>query len=281
MQKVLFHLLIFILSKLSLRAVHNIGYYIGNLYFSLNKRNYDLLKKNLLSSNIFSEKDIEKEVKKNIGELGKSIFESLFIWGSSQESILKYVKKVNGLDCIKKAEKKGKGIIFLTPHLGCFEITSIFYGSTNPITVMYRKARKVWMSELMIKGRKKGQVDLAAADIRGIKKLLFTLKKGQAVGILPDQVADKGQGESASFFGRPAYTMVLVNKLINKTNASVIMAYGERLEHGGGFIIHAEEINKKNISTPADLNGHVERIVRKCPSQYFWSYDRFKKVKNQ
>ena len=98
---------------------------------------------------------------------------------------------------------------------------------------MYRKARKNWMNDLMVKGRKKGMVKLATPDIQGLKKILLALKKGEAVGILPDQVADKGQGEWANFFGKPAYTMVLIKKLIQKTDANIVMAYGERLADGG------------------------------------------------
>ena len=66
---------------------------------------------------------------------------------------------------------------------------------------MYRKARKIWMSDFMINGRKKGKVKLAPADIKGLKKVLIALSNGEAVGILPDQVADKGEGELANFFG--------------------------------------------------------------------------------
>ena len=101
------------------------------------------------------------------------------------------------------------------------------------------------MSDFMINGRKKGKVKLAPADIKGLKKVLIALKNGEAVGILPDQVADKGEGELANFFGRPAYTMVLISKLIKRTDAAIIMAYGERLKNGNGFNIHVEELKRK------------------------------------
>ncbi len=278
-QKKLFHFFISLLSKLRLRYVHAIGKYIGRFYFFCSKKNYKLLKDNFKNSGILKKSHLDKEIKNSIDEHGKNIIETFFIWGSSQNFLLSLVKNIKGNNCLKKAEKRGKGIIFLTPHLGCFEITSIFYGALKPITVIYREARKSWMSEIMISGRKKGYVDLAPTNIKGLKKVLSALKKGEAVGILPDQVADKGQGELADFFGKPAYTMVLVNKLINKTDASIIMAYGERLSNGEGFNIHIEEIEKKNISSPSDLNKQIEKVIKKNPTQYFWSYDRYKKVK--
>lgn len=280
-QKALLYLFISLLSKFTLRNIHIIGKYIGRLYFFCSKKNYDLLRENFENSGIFTKPELDNEIKKSVDEHGKNIIEAFFIWGSSQESILTLVKNIRGNNYIKKAEKRGKGIIFLTPHLGCFEITSIFYGASKPITVIYRAARKSWMSELMISGRKKGNVDLAPANINGLKKVLSALKKGEAVGILPDQVADKGQGKVAEFFGKPAYTMILVNKLIKKTDASIIMAYGERLPYGEGFNIHVEELKKQDVESPFRLNKEIERVIRKNPTQYFWSYDRYKKVKKE
>ena len=280
-QKKLLYTLTFFLSKLSLRTVHILGKYFGVLYFSLSKKSYKILKENIENCGIFEKVNVPQAIKENTQELGKSILETLYIWGSSQEKAISLVKKIHGQEFIDKAEKKGKGIIFLTPHLGCFEITSIYYGVSNPVTIMYRKARKKWMSDLMINGRRKGLVNLAPADGTGLRKILTALQRSEAVGILPDQVADKGQGEIADFFGRPAYTMVLTNKLIKRTEASIIMVYGERLKNGRGFDIHLKSIKRENISTSLDLNKELELFIRKNPTQYYWSYDRFKKIVNK
>ena len=277
-QKVLFHFFSLLLTKLSLNSVHTIGVFVGKLYFFFSKKNYKILRDNIQNSKIFEYSIIEDAIKENINELGKGIIESFFIWGSTKEGSLKLVRNIVGEKYLINAEKRGKGIIFLTPHLGCFEITSIYYGSKMPITVMYRKARKIWMSDFMINGRKKGKVKPTPADINGLKKVLIALKNAEAVGILPDQVADKGEGEWANFFGRPAYTMVLISKLIKRTDATIIMAYGERLKNGIGFDIHVEEVQRKDIETPNDLNKQVENFIKKNPTQYYWSYDRYKSV---
>ena len=277
-QKVLFHFFSLLLTKLSLNSVHTIGVFVGKLYFFFSKKNYKILRDNIQNSKIFEHSIIEDAIKENINELGQGIIESFFIWGSTKEGSLKLVRNIVGEKYLINAEKRGKGIIFLTPHLGCFEITSIYYGSKMPITVMYRKARKIWMSDFMINGRKKGKVKPTPADINGLKKVLIALKNAEAVGILPDQVADKGEGEWANFFGRPAYTMVLISKLIKRTDATIIMAYGERLKNGIGFDIHVEEVQRKDIETPNDLNKQVENFIKKNPTQYYWSYDRYKSV---
>jgi Kdo2-lipid IVA lauroyltransferase/acyltransferase len=108
----------------------------------------------------------------------------------------------------------------------------------------------------------------------GSKKLLQALKRGEAIGILPDQIPRKGEGEWADFFGKPAYTMGLVSKLAVKSGAAVIMAFGERLPGGEGFHIHLSKVD--DIHTPTLLNQAIERQVAQCPVQYLWQYNRYK-----
>jgi KDO2-lipid IV(A) lauroyltransferase len=129
---------------------------------------------------------------------------------------------------------------------------------------------------LIKKGRQKGFQTLAPTDKSGVKQILGALKKNEAIGILPDQAANKGEGEWVDFFGRPAYTMVLVSKLVKKTGANVIMTFGERLGNGKGFKVHFETIDPDAVSTPSKLNKLLEREIRKAPTQYLWNYDKHK-----
>ena len=277
MNKLLLKLLIFLVSLIPLFFIQLIGVLIGHLFNFLNLRSRDILVDNLTNSNIYSNKsDLKRAINTNIGETGKTILEAFAIWTSKEKRILGWIKEVKGLDAIEKAQKNKKGIIFLTPHLGCYEITSIYYGSKFPLTVLYRPPRQKWLINLIKKGRQKGFQTLAPTDKSGVKKILNALKKNEAIGILPDQAANKGEGEWVDFFGRPAYTMVLVSKLVNKTGANVIMTFGERLGNGKGFKIHFETIDPDAVSTPSKLNKLLEREIRKAPTQYLWNYDKHK-----
>ena len=134
----------------------------------------------------------------------------------------------------------------------------------------------------MIKqGRKKGLQTLAPTDKSGVRRILKALKNNEAVGILPDQTANKGEGEWANFFGRPAYTMVLVSKLVKKTGANVVMTFGERLENGKGFKIHFKTLDPRTVSTPRKLNKLLEDEIRKAPTQYLWNYNKHKGYEKQ
>ena len=277
MNKFLLKFLIFLFSFIPLFIVQLIGGLIGHLFNFLNSRSRNILVDNLTNSNIYKNKsDLKKAINVNIGETGKTISEAFSIWACDENKILSWVKEVKGLDAIERAQKNKKGIIFLTPHLGCYEITSIYYGSKYPLTILYRPPRKKWLINFIKQGRQKGLQTLAPTDKSGIRKILKALNNNEAVGILPDQAANKGEGEWVNFFGRPAYTMVLISKLVKKTGASVVITIGERLENGKGFKIHFKSLDPDTVSTPRKLNKLLEDEIRKAPTQYLWNYDKHK-----
>lgn len=263
------------LAGLPLKWVHCLGTIIGYSTYLLDRKSNKVALSNILQSGFTKNlEEAKKLIKCSRIEAGKALLETFFIWGQSAERLLPLIQQVHGWETVNEAQKNGKGLIFLTPHLGCFEITSIYYGSQYPITVLYRPPKMQSLSNLVVSGRQKGKVEMAPANASGVRKLLQALKSGQAVGILPDQIPRIGEGEWADFFGKPAYTMGLASKLASKTNAVVVMAFGQRLPDGRGFDIHLKRVD--DISTPTLLNQAIERQIAQCPEQYLWQYNRFK-----
>ncbi|WP_229006993.1 lysophospholipid acyltransferase family protein [Methylophilus sp. Leaf408] len=260
---------------LPLSLVHRLGAGLGWLSYCLDRKSNQIALNNILQSRL-AENPLQAQqlMKRSRLEAGKALLETFFIWGQSAERLLPFIQQVHGWETVSEAQKNGKGLIFLTPHLGCFEITSIYYGSQSPIKVLYRPPKMQSLSNLVVSGRQKGKVEMAPANASGVRKLLQALKNGQAVGILPDQIPRSGEGEWADFFGKPAYTMGLASKLASKTNAVVVMAFGHRLPDGKGFDIHLKRVD--DISTPTLLNQAIERQIAQCPEQYLWQYNRFK-----
>lgn len=263
------------LSKLPLSWIHRLGAVMGGVSWRTDQKSTGIAIENIQQSGLCKTlPEIERLARDSRREAGKSLMESLFIWGAPPSRLLPLVKATTSWHLVEEAQRAGKGLIFLTPHLGCFEITSIYYGSQHPITVLYRPPKLTWLEALLQQGRQKGQVSLAPANAAGVKKLLQALKRGEAIGILPDQIPRKGEGEWADFFGKPAYTMGLASKLAVKSGAAVIMAFGERLPGGEGFHIHLTKVD--DIHTPTLLNQAIERQVAQCPVQYLWQYNRYK-----
>ena len=116
------------------------------------------------------------------------------------------------------------------------------------------------------------------ADMRGVRAMLKALKRGEAIGILPDQVPGVGEGEWTEFFGRPAYTMTLVGRLAEQTGAPVLVCFSERLRAGRGYRFTIEPLlDARPPESPVRaLNRSLEHIIRRCPEQYLWSYNRYK-----
>jgi len=260
---------------LSLPSLHRLGATFGWLIYWCTPKSANIIKNNIQISGLAKNAAHLKQIlNANIAESGKAVFETIGIWQKKEPDILGLVRQVHGWETVKDALQLGKGIIFLTPHLGCFEITSIYYGSKHPITVLYRPPKLRLLHNFILQGRIRKGVTLAEANAGGVRKLMQALKRNEAIGILPDQIPAAGEGEWADFFGKPAYTMTLASKLAEKTDATVIMAFGERLADGAGFDIHITRL--ESISTPTLLNQAIEQQIAAKPSQYLWRYDRYK-----
>lgn len=275
------NILFAVLARLPLRWVHALGAVLGWLIYWSSRRYAARMWENLSRSGVCgSPDDCRAMLRRSIGEAGKSFLELIPVWGRPLPQALELVRECRGWDAAEAALAENRGIIFLTPHLGCFEIASLYIAARQPITILYRPPKLRWLTPLMAAGRQRGQVTLASTDLRGVRVLLKALKRGEAVGILPDQVPSKGDGAWADFFGRPAYTMTLAQRLQQATGAAIILVFAERLPRGKGYALQFERLPE---ALPADaaaaahaLNAAVEGLIRRNPAQYLWSYNRYK-----
>jgi KDO2-lipid IV(A) lauroyltransferase len=175
-----------------------------------------------------------------------------------------------------------RGLIFLTPHLGCFEITAQAYAQRfGPVTVLYRPARKAWLRELIDTARSRENLATAPATLAGVRQMLRVLKGGGVIGLLPDQVPPEGLGVWAPFFGRDAYTMTLPFRLAQQTGAVLLLIWGERLSWGRGYRVRVRpwqggELAADPVAAASQVNAAMEQLVRECPQQYLWGYARYK-----
>lgn len=265
-------------SHLPLGALHRIGAVLGWATYLLSGAYARRLRQNLqygLAGQ--SETDMRKVLRASVAETGKGVAELPWLWRRPLQEVTTSVKECYGWEHVEAARACGKGIIFLTPHLGCFEISATYTAQWMPMTVLYRPPKLAWLEEVMRSGRERGQMKLARTDVGGVRLLYKALKRGETIGLLPDQVPGKGEGEWANFFGHPAYTMTLVGRLAESSGAPVIMAYVERLPRGKGYAIHFKPLEfAPDLPITQQINTALEEIVRACPTQYLWSYNRYK-----
>ena len=193
--------------------------------------------------------------------------------------------RIEGEACLQQAYAAGRGVVFLTPHLGCFEMSAQAvarrWGATHgPITVLYRPARQPWLAKVMETARNRPGMQAVPTTLAGVRQMIKALRRGEAVGLLPDQVPPDGQGLWAPFFGRNAYTMTLAVRLAQQTGAAVVLVRCERLPWGRGFVTHfeplAQPLSDQLEVAVLQINQAMEHLIRQCPEQYLWGYARYK-----
>jgi Kdo2-lipid IVA lauroyltransferase/acyltransferase len=218
----------------------------------------------------------------SVAEAGKMVAELPRLWMGAPVPV-----GMTGREHIEAAQAAGQGVLFLTPHMGCFEMTARAYAEQfgqvpgRAMTVLFRPPRQAWLRQVVAAARQGPGLETAPTTLAGVKQLVKALRAGAAVGLLPDQVPPDGQGVWAPFLGRPAYTMTLSARLAQTPRTALLLAWGERLTWGRGYVVHVLPCHAAPLSTDpvaacTAINAAMETLVLACPRQYLWGYARYK-----
>ena len=220
------------------------------------------------------------QVRAAVGHAGRMVAELPRLWLGAPVPV-----RIEGEPCVEQAWAAGRGVIFLTPHLGCFEmsaqaIATRWSAQQGPITVLYRPARQAWLAKVMETARNRPGMQAVPTTLAGVRQMIKALRRGEAVGLLPDQVPPEGLGVWSPVFGKPAYTMTLAARLALQTGATVVLVRCEREPMGRGFVMYAEPLPQPldaDLETAVrQVNEAMEHVIRQCPGQYLWGYGRYK-----
>ena len=233
------------------------------------------LNENLARAGYGGDASVRRET---IAAAGKMIAELPALWFRPHEEVASLVREVSGLEAARAVHARGEPLLLLAPHMGCFEITSLYAARIATLTVLYRPPKLRALEPLMREGRARPGVRLVPADVTGVRELFGALRRNEAVGFLPDQVPGEGEGDWADFFGAPAYTMTLAAKLAERQGIACFLAYGKRLPGGRGYdiVLRPYPAALPGESATRRLNRAMEELVRECPGQYLWGYNRYK-----
>lgn len=274
-----------LLSRLPLGANHAIGALVGRLVYALSPRYRRRILDNVTHSGLFPDpRAVRRFAHANAGEIGKGATELAWALFRPEDAAAE-VRRREGWEHVERLRQAGKPIIFVTPHLGAYDVAGRYLWANLPILAMYRPHKIFWIDQLLREGRNRGAApdgtNVAPATMAGVRMVLKHLRRGGCSVLLPDQVPGQGEGEWADFFGRPAYTMTLVGRLQEASGAAVLFCYAERLPRGAGFTLHIEPLEQPlSAERPAaarQVNAMVEKLVRACPRQYLWGYNRYKR----
>jgi KDO2-lipid IV(A) lauroyltransferase len=260
-------------SVFPLPVLHALGSALGWLVYLLSPSVRRRMRENMTRAGV------AQHLPQAVSEAGKAISELPFIWCADPARVSRCAA-IDNWELVQSALDRKQGIVFLTPHLGCFEIVAQEIALRQELMVMYRPPKKEAMKPLIEGARARKNLLLAPANMGGVRQLAKFLKSGKPIGLLPDQVPQEGEGVWAEFFGKQAYTMTLPAKLAQLGDAIVIVTYAERLPMGRGYVIRFVPFNGSLEGDSAQqaraINAAMEQLIARNPAQYYWSYNRYK-----
>jgi Kdo2-lipid IVA lauroyltransferase/acyltransferase len=190
-----------------------------------------------------------------------------------------------GLAHLRKAEQEKRGVIFLTGHLGVWELHSFGWSALEyPLSFLVRPLDNPRVEE-MIEAIRTRYGNRAIDKQSAARQALRVLREGGTLGILSDLNTQTREGVFVPFFGKLACTTAGIATLALKTDAVVIPTCAVWRKDRGRYFFHGDppvELvrtgdHAKDVKVnTANFAAAVERMVRLYPDQWLWIHKRWK-----
>ena len=217
---------------------------------------------------------------------GRLVVEILVILSSRWKDWVRAHVVMHGIANWRDAHAKGKGVLFVSNHLGNWEAMAAGMAQAGAdVLIVTKHLKPEWLHERMVAGR-------LSAGVRGtyepktLRDVLAHLKRGGTVGFVIDQYAGPPIGIRVPFFGVPVGTLSAPAVVARRTGAAVLPVHNYRDESGrfhveigpefAGFSGGREGTHRELASGLALWVSETEKSVRKHPAQWLWSHRRFK-----
>ncbi|HTR23066.1 MAG TPA: lysophospholipid acyltransferase family protein [Terriglobales bacterium] len=262
-----------------------IGIALGLLVYRLHRRLREVGMRNLtLAFPAMSDDDRRCVLRGEYVSLGRQLAEFCLFPRYAYKNVSKVVV-YDGLENYERAYARGKGVLFLTGHLGAWEL-SAFTHSLNgyPLSIVMRPLDNPYIDRLVQRYRTiHGNKTVSKDDF--IRGLLVAMRAGECVGILMDTNMTPPQGVFVNFFGIPAYTASGLARIALRTDAAVIPAFTVWEQKLRKYVLRfdpaLELIRTGNdeadiVANTAMFTGVIEEHIRRYPDQWLWLHRRWK-----
>jgi KDO2-lipid IV(A) lauroyltransferase len=221
----------------------------------------------------------ERLVRSSIENTAQLVTEAGVVFHWSPDRWKALITRVEGESLIDPAQRNGRGVLILVPHLGNWEFLALYLGRYR-VTALYDPPRLRRLESPIRRARSRAGARLEPISQHGIRAVYRALAEAQVVALLPDQVPRRDAGLHIEFFGHPALTMTFAHRLITRTHPEVLI--GTALRVPGGFHLRfvpadPEIHDPESSRSLAAMNRSLEKLVRSAPEQYQWEYRRFKR----
>jgi KDO2-lipid IV(A) lauroyltransferase len=265
-------------ARLPLRMFRAFGAGLGGLFWVGGSRKRRIVEANLA----LVRRDLDARARRELArecvrQTGISLVEVFGVWTNPRRT-LSHVHEVHGQALFDAALAAKRGLILCAPHLGSWEVANYWVGARTPFATFYTAPRHPQAEMLLRKLREGGASIQFPIDESGVRRVFRHLREGGVVSIMPDHVPRAGS-VVVPFFDVPALTMTLLPRLAQRTGATVLMLFVERLPKG--FRVHFRDApaalrESDPMVACTAMNGAIEACVRDAFTQYQWNYKRFK-----
>jgi KDO2-lipid IV(A) lauroyltransferase len=243
------------------------------------------LKKSVSSHAISVTEPVEKIIRDNFKNLGRSFVEVIKIYYGFGKSIIDSVF-LEGAENFHAAKSKGNGILFITGHCGNWEILALVTGMKfSDGAVVARPIKNPYVNKFVERVRKRYGNSVIYKK-GALKPIMQMLKKNGVVGILMDQAVIADEGFVIDFLGRGAWTTKMPALIARKTGAAVLPAFIHRDGTGHRIIIYPEvelsrsaDIEKAVKEDTVQFSRFIEKYVKAHPTEWLWIHRRWKRIK--
>ena len=263
---------------LGYKIASEIGCFLGKIFGPL-FRSKKIIKNNLIKfDNSLTPENIKRISKEMWENYGRILAEYPFISSFRKGDLDKYIKIENKekLDEIKK----GQPVVFVSAHFSNFELMAMAIEKAGVnLSAVYRPLNNKMVNSIMEPLRKKyickNQIK---KGINGVRESLINFKQGVSVAIMIDQRVS--EGEKINFFSYPAYTTTIPAQFAKKFGCKIQPVHIERYDKINFKITFDEQMifgeNTDTASISLKLNQWLENKIKKNPSQWIWTHDRWK-----
>ncbi|MFT4020751.1 MAG: lysophospholipid acyltransferase family protein [Acinetobacter sp.] len=211
--------------------------------------------------------------------------ESIKCWGMSTRFNLNLFQNIEGEQHLIEALANKKGVIVVIAHLGCWELLNVWLNRYTSPMIMYKPNKNKAVNQFILKARERFNAVLVPTDTQGVREIMKHLRAGGLTVILPDHLPKESGGITAPFFGHDVLSTTLISKLTYKTQCNVLgLSCLRNNTHKFNVICQplSTSIASQDLQTSVNaLNLAIEKMIEVCPSQYIWSYKRFRKMRGQ
>ena len=247
-------------------------------------------KKKIIKDNIlkvfkeFSDSDIDILIKKMWSNYGLTFSEYVFLDKFRYNKFNKSHIQISGEEIITEIKKKGKPVIFISAHLGNFELMAMELEKKNlNLAAIYRPLNNFFLNPFMVYLRRKYLCKIQVKKgLVGMRETIKKIKENYSLALMVDQRV--GESERYPFFGVPAHTTTIPAQLAIKYDLEIIPIF---LERGENNLFKMEiqkpikfqktqnyDLDKKNITI--EINRVIEKMILRNPGQWIWTHSRWK-----